>query len=672
MTLTNAIRTTILTSAIVAAAGGTSPVQAQSAGTVIERVVVTLPNGKRVVKTVERFAPQPTPAPAPSTGGDPFAGGETPEPPPGQVELGEVPEGLDPRILAWIEMYREGDLRADANRDGKLSPADFSQFIATLRDSTPPSDPPPPPPPVDDGDPTPDGDGDTPGGDSDGGTIPDLATGWTDLERSADSRVIYVSSSQGNDANDGLSPDRPVKTVDAGERLLRDGKPDWLLLRRGDTFRESFGEWNKSGRSSSERMVVWAYGEGPRPRLITGTSTGISMNGDARRAHLAFMGIHFEPGVRKEAHGIRWITGGVHDVLVEDCLFSSYRNNIVVQGTSTDDMTDIVFRRNVVLDAAGSTHSQGIYATKIDGLQLIENIFDRNGWDHQIGRSNATIYAHNIYLQRTVKDLVMVGNITSRASSHGAQARNGGVVNDNVSFLNPIGILFGNEGARADEPPVNGTVIGNLVVEGINLNEDKPRSWGIQLQNTASVRMTGNIVANSAAEGDIGWGLSISGHDSSRVRGAVITGNIIDDFGRAIKVDELNAVDVTFTDNRVTKSYGDEVLVDHSRGTDADGVRYAGNIYRHEAASRPFTIGNEALSLADWRADFDSRARETQSEYVNGEATMETYARSIGLGGEEQLIQALRSQRRGAYDERLTAAAIQAYFRSAFTVHGGI
>src|SRR6266478_3333053 len=54
------------------------------------------------------------------------------------------------------------------------------------------------------------------------------ANGWTLVTPSPDSRIIYVSSSTGNDANSGLSRFAPLKTIAKGESLLRDGMPDWL------------------------------------------------------------------------------------------------------------------------------------------------------------------------------------------------------------------------------------------------------------------------------------------------------------------------------------------------------------------------------------------------------------------------------------------------------------
>src|SRR5688572_21963771 len=79
------------------------------------------------------------------------------------------------------------------------------------------------------------------------------ANGWTNFTPSGDSRVIYVSST-GNDSNSGLSASSPVKTIAKAKTLMRDLKPDWMLLKRGDTWNESLGDWRRRGRSSTEPM----------------------------------------------------------------------------------------------------------------------------------------------------------------------------------------------------------------------------------------------------------------------------------------------------------------------------------------------------------------------------------------------------------------------------------
>src|SRR3569832_68666 len=106
------------------------------------------------------------------------------------------------------------------------------------------------------------------------------SNGWTVFTPSSDSQVIYVSSSTGNDSNSGLSASAPVKTIRRGTSLLRNGYPDWLLLKKGDswTLTSNGDQFNTSGypgslclsgRSATEPMLIASYGTGARPLLQT-------------------------------------------------------------------------------------------------------------------------------------------------------------------------------------------------------------------------------------------------------------------------------------------------------------------------------------------------------------------------------------------------------------------
>ncbi|HZN68684.1 MAG TPA: hypothetical protein VFB66_25615, partial [Tepidisphaeraceae bacterium] len=69
------------------------------------------------------------------------------------------------------------------------------------------------------------------------------ANGFTAITPSANTRVVYVSSSLGDDAFDGMSPERPVRSIARGASLVRSGSPDWMLLNRGDVWHETLGDW---------------------------------------------------------------------------------------------------------------------------------------------------------------------------------------------------------------------------------------------------------------------------------------------------------------------------------------------------------------------------------------------------------------------------------------------
>src|SRR6185369_16029394 len=90
-------------------------------------------------------------------------------------------------------------------------------------------------------------------------SLPVDANGWTVFTPSADTHIIYVSSSQGNDANDGLSVNTPVKTFNRGTSLMRQGFPDWLLLKKGDTWSGESLQIRTSGRSATEPQLISSY-----------------------------------------------------------------------------------------------------------------------------------------------------------------------------------------------------------------------------------------------------------------------------------------------------------------------------------------------------------------------------------------------------------------------------
>ena len=71
--------------------------------------------------------------------------------------------------------------------------------------------------------------------------------------------TYYVSSSVGDDANDGLSPETAWKTLEQVTAQIEDG--DTILLKRGDTFRGFIKAYK------DEDVIIGAYGSGANPVL---------------------------------------------------------------------------------------------------------------------------------------------------------------------------------------------------------------------------------------------------------------------------------------------------------------------------------------------------------------------------------------------------------------------
>ena len=211
--------------------------------------------------------------------------------------------------------------------------------------------------------------------------------GWTLFEPSVDSKIIYISAS-GNDSWDGLSPDTPKATIEAGYNLLRDGYPDWLLLKRGDEWNAHLGyggndgeQWYKSGRSETEMMLVATYGASTIRPLIYPDAYFIESVGLSELSNVAFMGIQAyrknrdpdspEFGDSMSGGGINF-TSGARNILFEDLHLNF--SGITMQ-SYVGEINNIRLRRSIIQNTytTSESHVQGLWATGTIGKQVPPN-----------------------------------------------------------------------------------------------------------------------------------------------------------------------------------------------------------------------------------------------------------------------------------------------------------
>ena len=78
-------------------------------------------------------------------------------------------------------------------------------------------------------------------------------------------KTYYVDPQTGRDTNDGLTPEKPLATLFAVNRLaLAPG--DTVLLKCGSVFEKQFLHLRCCGKKDSP-ITIAAYGEGPAPRI---------------------------------------------------------------------------------------------------------------------------------------------------------------------------------------------------------------------------------------------------------------------------------------------------------------------------------------------------------------------------------------------------------------------
>jgi hypothetical protein len=439
------------------------------------------------------------------------------------------------------------------------------------------------------------------------------ASGWTVVTPSRDSRVIYVSSSQGRDTNAGTQSS-PVASLGRARSMIRAGMPDHILLRRGDVFSGSI--WlGSGGRNAQEPLYIGAYGTGPRPLINTGVNEGVmTVGGTGRSAsNIVVQGIAFNANTFNGRNG-GWNTTGIRinaagsNILLEDNFIRGFKDNISVDAIG-GTFTGLRVRRNVIVDSynisSANGHSQGLYAGGSTRNLLIEgNIFDNNGW--RAGVSSPTMFNHAIYINTGAQGSVIRNNIVTRSSMRGILSRGGAVVEGNVLARNAVGIEVGN-GAS--------TVRNNVVMEGTDL-PNQELSVGMQAFNISNLQVSGNIFANAIGQGP--WNIAAIKLQSG-ISGGSISGNKVFSWKGGIS---LNGQRISSSGNDVQAS---------------------------PAAGRN-------VSRTNLRTTFTDPTR-----------NLGRYAQSLGKGTTlESFVSAARNLGRSNYDTRFTAGAVAGYIRGGF------
>lgn len=487
------------------------------------------------------------------------------------------------------------------------------------------------------------------GGMGGSGGSPVAQVEWTEFKESADTQKVYVSSSDGNDANDGSAPDKAVKTIAKGVSLLRDGMPDWMLLKRGDVWLEPLGEWKKSGKSATEPMVVMTYGDQiTRPILKTGSQSAlVAIVGPLQ--HLAFVGLHLYAHTRDPetvdfmgapgGPGIQWLANS-DDLLFEDLVVQYYGTaNINLKAS----MSNVRVRRSVIVDAYDvSDNAQGLYVENVTGVLIEENLFDHNGWNTNpglMGLAKPTTYNHNLYVQSNCADVTIRGNVSTRAASHGIQARAGGSVTGNLVLDNPVGISFGLVPDMWDPKAggVVGEVTGNVIRDAGDVDVANPGGVGLQIGNIQSATIEDNILAHdaSAAASSIAFDIRRKTNPlvaDEKVQNLTIQNNIVHDWRGGIRFGTSALAAVKIQNNDMQSPLRPSELVNYFGSAYSPETTYSGNHWF--SAANPgswFTIGANSQSFEQWvMTSGEQGATNTQVTYMNTSRSLAEYHESLG------------------------------------------
>jgi hypothetical protein len=449
----------------------------------------------------------------------------------------------------------------------------------------------------------------------------------------------------------------------------------------------------KGGASKNNPMVIEAYGDESvaRPLLNCGTNRCFSINPGggtpASVENIALVGLHFLANNTLACNdsGI-WILGGAKNILVEDMRIENFGNGITMQGfhdhrpgnNYDGDIFDVTVNRSVIIDShCNAAHSQGMYFSYVFGITLTENIIDKNGW--KAGTAAVpTMFNHNLYVDVMTSGLILRGNIIADAASHGIQMRSGGVAEDNLFASNPIALQVGTsglEGGTDDDPPAPlfGVATDNVIVDGRDIDSSNPRGWGIQaFWLTAGGEISRNLVLNNRGGYALGIWLSDQGggSDGAGNKDLLVSDNLIYNWDTGFRfdgtTDELQ--NITFTGNTVSES-GNYEIIEHMYTPQTGQVISSNNRFWSGMSQNGWAlVANGGRSFTQWKALLgDTTSVAGQSTFPNASATLATYNASInGQNSYADFIARARLQRRGNWDDRLTAHSANEYFRTQF------
>ena len=519
------------------------------------------------------------------------------------------------------------------------------------------------------------------GDDEISGTRPE-ENGFTTFDVGPDSIVIYVSAQSGADTNDGLSPASPVKTLTHAASLLRDGEGDFMLLRRGDTWRgESLGRF-LSGRDAEHPMVIASYGDSTdMPRVEIDTNF-IDHNGKVR-SYVAIIGLELVsfpliPGAPaydgETGGGFRYVGAGTH-LLIEGCRMTHCE--LVVQSYGDEGhYENVEVRRNVIelnyhINTCGQNNEfrpSGMYSSHVTGLTVEGNIFDHNGWNEDVESACATMYNHNMYLN--ADNLIVRDNIIARASSMGIKMRSDETGDaDTLLFENnffvdgEIGLGIG--GNTENPHRFSNVTIRNNVFSQIGLGNPTERNfaWMLEVSDVLTATIDSNYFLHQPWYSNA-YGISLTGGSTGDI---TVSNNLFYDLtARSLRVQVAgNWGMITVDSNTFVDMAHDSCLVNHQG--DFANVQYQNNRY-YSSESTDWFCGDVAGTLADWQAGAgETDAAQWSGTFSDPNRTISSYAESLGLDASlEGFLAAAREQSRLNWNSSFTAPAINDYIKSGF------
>lgn len=347
------------------------------------------------------------------------------------------------------------------------------------------------------------------------------ANGIPIIQIDTNARYIYWNPTHpaAGDANPGTNPNFPKLTLSSAWAALRDGFGDWLLMAQGSISSTGFNNnaVSRSGLSAQYPIVVTTYDPTTPTTPSTfrqGTVTispiadetvfATGSNGNTT-SKLVIENIIFDNNNAAKPNSAVALFTNILGTVSRDTLFHNvkfYRTTVTVQSYAAQGnlLANVVFRHCTFAYAyadcpghacgAGSPpHAQGLYMSQTSGITIEDCIFYHNGWltnrDDPVP-DGADVFKHSAYFSTLTYNTIFRRNVTGHSSSHGLQARGGGIITDNIFASNPVGVLVGGGDNYNIYRPAGVTYNfdNNVVISSSDIRTGLSRGFGTWFSNT--------------------------------------------------------------------------------------------------------------------------------------------------------------------------------------------
>lgn len=523
------------------------------------------------------------------------------------------------------------------------------------------------------------------------------ATGWTPLLPSNDSRIVYVSASDPSNCRSysvgevGLNPVNPgitpgtCRTLEAAYALVRNGFPDWVLVKRGDVISLSDTLfWERNGRSVSEKMVLGAYG--PATAALHGDLGTVLAPSNrsafqfSNRSHIAVVDLYVKnPGASAmNANGFN-IENNSDDLLLEGNTVDGFSTSILAYAfVAGSDMTRIKVRRNVLINAFPAPNeckSFGIYGGSTSGVSTMhdflieENNFIKTGLANGAAGGTGCQLAHAIYMADENAQnfgITLRGNLFLHNADGGKMDATDAVIEGNVYIKNAVGA-----GTALSSP--NATIRDNTILDGTTYRDNTETTGILMNHGNLNYEIAGNLIAHNRFDsyGVSNPSPSVFGINTDTGSNLHIHDNIIynwcspyDDGTAAIGWYGGGYSSTVIENNEFQQNCANKLFRwDEGAQPWGTGIAYRGNRY-FSARGNPFQI----LSFAQWVAATGETGSWIQITYQDPNRDAATYMNQAfqSLSGYAAFENAAALQTRLNWNSRITAVGFNAYMRQGF------